>query len=104
MTQDISDTVNWADTPLHQALVGCLPAFVKEPFSAAPRLDIPKLHKALGKSHETVYKWVRENCIKRMCNAQAIVNLASAPENAQALKRLGRTPPKVDDFYKFITA
>ncbi len=103
MTEEITDTANWATGPLHQALVACLPTFVKEPFSASPRLDIPKLHKAIEKSHETVYKWLRSNRLNPR-NAQKLVDLANTDANVAVLKQLGRKPPSVEGFSRFVFA
>lgn len=98
-----TDSQNWATGPLHNALVAVLPIFVKDPFSSAPRLDIPKLHPALSKSHETVYKWLRINRLNPR-NAQALVDLANTEDNVAALKKLGRKPPRVEDFSSFVFA
>lgn len=103
MTTEATDTLNWADGPLHAALVSVLPTFVKEPFSSTPRLNIPELKKAIGKSHETVYKWLRTNRLNPR-NAQRLVDLAHAESNVTVLKQLGRNPPEIGDFNRFVYA
>ncbi len=93
----------WATQPLHKALVAALPTFVKEPFSANPRLDIQKLHRAVGRSHETVYKWLRDGRLNPR-NAQKLCDLANTEDNLAVLRRLGRKPPKIQDFQQFYLA
>ena len=103
MAQDTSETQNWATGPLHQALVAVLPLYVRELFSENPKLDVLKLHKDLGKSHEAVYQWMRVNRLLPR-NAQLIVEVANRPDNVAALKMMGRKPPKVEDFSRFVFA
>lgn len=103
MTTEASDTTNWANGALHAALVIVLPTFVKEPFSSAPRLNIPELKDALGRSHETVYKWLRTNRLNPR-NAQRLVDLANSEANLAVLRKLGRKPPKIEDFSRFVFA
>lgn len=101
MTTETSDMTNWAAGPLHAALVAALPIFVKEPFSTAPRLNIPELKKAVGKSHETVYKWLRTNRLNPR-NAQRLVDLANTRDNVAVLRQLGRSAPRIEDFSRFV--
>ena len=100
-------TFKWADNALHTALVDALPFFVKEPFSPTPKLDIIKLHKALGLSHETVYKWMQNARlgIRRdaaLLNINRIVKAVNSEDNLRALTMLGRKPPTADAFLKFV--
>lgn len=92
------------NTPLNAALIHALPTMVKDPFSDAPTLQIARLHKALGKSHETVYRWLRDNSLRRQKNVDAIMKLVTADSNAAALKRLGRKIPEKQSFMRFLTA
>ncbi len=98
-----TEAVHWSTGPLHTALVTALPTFVKEPFSASPKLNIPELKKAIGKSHEAVYKWLRTNRLNPK-NAQKIVDLANTDGNIAALRHLGRKPPKIEEFNRFVYA
>jgi IS30 family transposase len=102
MTTEAIDTSDLA-SPLYDALVAMLPAYVKEPFSASPQLNIRKLHLAIEMSHEAVYRWLRAKRINPR-NAQKLLDLASQPENLSALKKLGRKPPKIEDFAPFYLA
>lgn len=97
----MTESMAWATGPLHNALVLALPTFVKEPFSDHPRLDIPRLHKAIGKSHETVYKWLRTSRLNGK-NAKLLIDLANSDSNVDALTRLGRTPPTNEQFTEFM--
>lgn len=103
MTTEASDSSNFTDGPLHAALVEALPIFVKEPFSGSPRLNIRELKKAVGKSHETVYNWLRTNRLPGR-NARKIVELASGDRNVAILRQMGRTPPKIEDLSRFVCA
>lgn len=94
-------TMNWADGPLHKALVNALPAFVKEPFSENPKLNIPRLKDALGKSHETIYKWLRSSKL-RPCNLEQLILLANSDENLAVLSKMKRKAPKREDFSRFL--
>lgn len=103
MTIDSTDTTKWADGPLHAALVKVLPTFVKEPFAPSPRINIPKLKVAVGKSHEAVYQWLRANRVTPR-NAKKLVELANTDENVAVLAQLGRRPPVIEDFQRFVFA
>ncbi|MGN5375827.1 hypothetical protein [Sphingomonas hankookensis] len=98
-----TETAHWSTGPLHAALVSCLPTFVKEPFSPAPKLNIPELKVAVGMSHEAVYGWLRRNRLNPR-NAQKLVDLANTDANVAALRRLGRKAPKIEDFNRFVFA
>lgn len=87
--------------PLYKKLVEVLPIYVKDPFSAAPKLDVEKLREAASKSHEAVYKWLRKGKITPE-NATLLVELSNRPENVAILQTLGRTPPTITDFHDFV--
>lgn len=93
----------FTDGLLHAKLVTVLPLYVRDPFSDAPRLDVPRLHRALKLSHEAVYRWLRSDRISPK-NVERIVALSNADENRSILDKLGRTPPVLKDFSDFIFA
>lgn len=98
-----ADNMSRIDGKLHDKLVSVLPQFVKEPFSESPRLNVPALHKALGTSHETVYKWLRADKLHPK-NVEKIVALAHTNGNVVILTKLNRQPPIVQDFHSFVFA
>lgn len=87
--------------PLYKKLIEVLPAYVKDPFSDAPELNVAKLIAAVQKSHEAVYKWLRKSRLTPN-NAEQIVALANRPDNVNALTKLGRKPPTREDFLQFV--
>lgn len=87
--------------PLYKKLIEVLPAYVKDPFSESPELNVAKLISACNKSHEAVYKWLRKSRLTPN-NAQQIVALANLPDNLKALKSLDRTPPTLKDLLQFV--
>jgi len=87
----------WTHYPLYLSLVKCLPLYVDNPFSPLPVLNVKKLHTEMNKSHEGVYKWLRAGKVSPR-NAQAIVELANRQDNVDALTRLDRSPPRLEDF------
>lgn len=100
MTHD----ARWTTGDLYLALVQHLPTFVDNPFSTPVRLNVGKLREALKrKSTEGIYKWLRSSKLTPAA-AEAFVELANSDQNLDALKRLGRTPPKIADFTKFVFA
>lgn len=99
MSQD--STLN---TPLTAALINALPTMVNDPFSTSPRLNIAKFRRGVGKSHETVYRWLRENTLRRQKNIDSVLRQVNSDDNIAALKRLGRKVPSQKDFAPFLSA
>lgn len=89
--------------PLYAALVKFLPTFVQDLHSEKPKLNVRRLHKAVRKSHEGVYKWLRTDRLTPK-NAEALVSLANEPSNLEVLASLKRTPPTINDFMQFVFA
>jgi hypothetical protein len=100
MTQDTND---WANSPLYKALVEALPAFVKDPFSASPRLDVKKLYTSMNMSNEGMYRWLRQGRVTHK-GAQKLFALAHEPLNTDALAKLGREAPDSDYFARLCFA
>jgi hypothetical protein len=87
----------WTFGPLYDLLVEGFPDYrTRRGF-----FDVKRFHKELGKSHEAVYKWLRVNKLTPE-NATKIAALATALPNLEALEKLGRTPPTVQDFSPFV--
>ncbi len=98
-----TETAHWSTGPLHAALVNWLPTFVKEPFSAAPKLNIRKLEKALALSHGAVHHWLRKDKVSAR-HVQPLIELANSKDNLDVLRQFGRKPPKIVDIFPFVFA
>ena len=89
--------------PLYDALTYFLPAYVDNPFSKQPKLCVREIHLEIGMSYEGVYKWLR--CGKLSKNgASRLIDLGNRENNISALTTLGRNPPEINDFAKFLIA
>ena len=84
--------------PLYDLLQAKLPAQCTE-----NGLNILLLRKALGMSHEGVYKFLRKGRLSSAA-AKALVTIGNSPENKKALSKLRLTTPKIEDFYPFLLA
>lgn len=94
-------TKSLTDGPLYKTLVKFLPTMVQDPFSDEPKLNIRRLHSAVGMSHEGVYKWLRSSRLTPE-NVDCLLDLAKREVNVQALRTLGRTIPTIQDFVPFV--
>lgn len=103
MTETASESRAWTSGPLYKYLVQVLPAFVDNPFSADPALNVQKLREATGRSHEGVYKWLRASKLTPAA-AKKLIEVAISPTNMDALHRLGRPIPKIEDLHGFVFA
>lgn len=101
MSPSPADDSNIANGALYKWLVFILPTFVRDPFSDDPSLNVQELREAVGKSPETVYKWLRKNRLTTS-NAKRIYSLSHSAENQKVLASLGRTPPVIRDFDRFV--
>lgn len=84
---------SWTAGPLYRLMLDIFP----ERRTPTGVLDIKYLSDSLGRSHEAVYMWFRAGHL-RPSNARAIVALAAQTDNAAALVRAGREPPRYEDF------
>jgi len=103
MNQPASVNRTWSSGPLYKHLVAVLPAFVDNPFSDDPVLNVQKLREATGRSHEGVYKWLRASRLTA-AGAKKLVTVANSAENRRALTALNREIPTIDSFARFVFA
>lgn len=87
------------NAPLYRALVDFLPFYLNK----RGNLNVRALKDDVGRSHETVYQWLRDNKLSPT-NVKRLVEIAHRPENLAELKRLGRKPPENSDFSQFVFA
>jgi hypothetical protein len=100
-----TDKNDWKNGPLNKALIAALPAFVSTTetpgITPSKSLNVQKLCAALEKSHEAIYKWLRQGKLTPR-NAVQLINLANTPENVKLLKAEGRKPLKLEEFNSFV--
>jgi hypothetical protein len=87
---------DWAAGALYNKLLDIFPKYR----TTLGVLDVQKLKGDLKKSHEAIYKWLRNGKVTPD-NAREIVRVANSPENAAALTEAGRQPPVFEDFCPF---
>jgi hypothetical protein len=87
---------DWTAAPLYQWFLTIFP----EHLTALGVLDVQRLKVELGKSHEAIYKWLRQGKITPD-NARDIVEAAAQPVNVAALAKLDRTAPTFEEFCRF---
>ena len=90
---------DWATSPLYNVLITIFPEHIT-PYNV---LDIRRLRTDLGKSHEAIYKWLRAGRVPSAA-ARKLCDIANGEDNIAALRKLGRTPPKIGDFDAFVYA
>lgn len=69
------------------------------------KLDVPRLGKDLGLSHEAVYKWLRKPAGARSLtpqNAERILELALSEFNVSQLVACDLPRPTIRDFDQFV--
>lgn len=86
----------WAAGPLYNALMQTFPGHVTQ----LGVLDVQRLKRELEKSHEAIYKWLRQGKLTPD-NARDIVRVAGSEANLAALAEAGRSPPTFEDFCRF---
>lgn len=98
-----------SDTTVTVERFGPLYPFLAEIFpthrTILGKLDVPRLGKDLGLSHEAVYKWLRKPAGARSLtpqNAERILELALADDNADALLVAEKPRPTIRDFDQFV--
>lgn len=84
----------------HAFLVERFPTMVDAPFSDNPTINVQRMADATGFSNQAVYNWISRDRIGRS-GVRRLIEIARQPKNLDALKRLGRTPPTVEDFAQF---
>lgn len=90
---------DWATGPLNEYLNQIFPlARTKRGL-----LDVYGLRAPLGKTHESIYKWLRSSRLTPE-NASRLCAHANTPENVAALAADGRLPPTIEDFHRFVFA
>jgi hypothetical protein len=87
---------DWAAGPLYNALLETFPKYR----TTLGVLDVQRLKGELKKSHEAIYKWLRNGKVTPD-NARAIVRVANLPSNVADLAEVGRQPPVFEDFCTF---
>jgi hypothetical protein len=87
---------DWAAGPLYNKLLDIFPTY-RTPLGV---LDVQKLKRDLGKSHEAIYKWLRNGKVTPD-NAREIVRVATSESNVAALTEVDRQPPVFEDFCPF---
>lgn len=88
---------DWTADPLYLKLLDVFPEHV----TPTGVLDVAgRLSTELGKSHEAIYKWLRQGKVSPD-NARDIVRVANLPANVDALTKLSRKPPVFEDFCPF---
>lgn len=88
---------DWAAGDLYQNFLEVFP----EHRTRLGVLDVQRLKGELGKSHEAIYKWLRQGKLTPD-NAREIVRVAALPANAEALTNAGREVPVFEDFVRFL--
>lgn len=86
----------WATGPLYKKMLEIFP----EHLTPLGVLDIQRLKVELEKSHEAIYKWLRQGKISPD-NARDLIKVAALPENAAILAKHGRPAPVFEDFVSF---
>ncbi|MBH0113215.1 hypothetical protein I5E68_09680 [Novosphingobium sp. YJ-S2-02] len=87
---------DWTAGPLYTLLLESLPAHL----TPSGVLDVQGLKSLVGKSHEAIYKWLRQGKLKP-ANARILIEIANKPANVEALRAAGREPPKIEDFLPY---
>lgn len=87
---------DWAAGALYSKMLTTFP----EHLTPLGVLDVQRLKKELGKSHEAIYKWLRNGKLTPD-NAREIVRVANTESNVAALAKIGREPPVFEDFCPF---
>ena len=90
---------DWADGPLYTFMMETFP----EHRSMYQILDVQRLKRELGRSHERIYQWLRKSKLTPG-NARAICELANSEANVAALAKVNRTPPEIHQFNRFVYA
>ncbi|AOR76519.1 hypothetical protein [Novosphingobium resinovorum] len=100
MTNDIpAGRGLWTDSPLYLHLVQIFPGHL----TARGALDVRKLCRDIERSSEGVYKWLRASKLAPG-SAKALCNLANTSDNVAALAAVGREPPTIQDFNRYVYA
>lgn len=87
----------WANSPLYAFLMDTFPLYRNR----HGNLDIDRLRRELKRSPEAVYQWLRGRKLKPSM-VDSIRALAESQENRVALAGVGRKPPTVSDFNRFV--
>jgi hypothetical protein len=87
---------DWAAGALYNMLLGIFPTYR----TTLGVLDVQRLKGDLGKSHEAIYKWLRQGKVTPD-NAREMVRVANQPDNVAALAAVDRAPPVFEDFCPF---
>ena len=96
VTTRIPGRPDWAAGPLYTLMMEIFP----DHRTKLGVLDIPRLTGDLNKSHEAIYKWLRQGKMKPS-NARAIIEAANSDENKEALAKAGRKVPEIEEFMPF---
>jgi len=88
---------DWTAGPLYALMLSIFP----EHRTKTGVLDVQRLRGETGKSHEAIYKWLRQGKMTAD-NARNVVTLANSKGNVAALAAAGRKPPKLEDFLPFM--
>lgn len=88
---------DWAAGPLYALMLDIFPTYRTK----LGVLDVLRMRNELSRSHEAIYKWLRQGKVTGD-NARRLIGLASAEENLAALKEAGRKPPTMEDFLPFL--
>lgn len=89
----------WKEGGLYMTVLGFLPAYRTK----RNKLDVRRLgnHPDFDRSPEAIYKMFRQDRLKR-ANANALIAIAAAADNAELLRQAGRQPPTLIDFVNFL--